>query len=263
VEPAAQIAKTARPAPLETKRGQVARQVEGVHTIEVKMILAAPQIDAFLKDYKLTVDDDEERNIYFFDTAQLDLLEAGIIARARRIKGDEHNSTVKFRPVDPDEVSKRWSRLEGFKLEADASEKGVDKSASLTLPVEKGRIKRAIAGTRGIGDLFDEKHIDFLNDLGGKAVRKAWGGRAIDFDRLTVFGPITANRWECVNLPCPRRVTAELWRRGDGDRLMELSMRFPRDHAAFAMAGFAAMLDEVGVERDREAKTKTRWALVN
>jgi len=194
-----------------------------VNTIEVKMILVAAQIDAFLKDYKLTVDDDEERTIYFFDTAQLDLLEAGIIARARRIKGDEHNSTVKFRPVEPDEVAKCWSRLEGFKLEADASEKGVDKSASLTLPVEKGRIKRAIAGQMEIRDLFDQKHVDFLNDVGGNAVRKAWRGKAIDFDRLTVFGPIKAHRWECVNLPCPRQVTAELWKRG----------------AAFCMAGFS------------------------
>jgi hypothetical protein len=152
--------------------------------------------------------------------------------------------------------------LPGFKLEADASEKGVDKSASLTLPVEKGLIKRAVAGKMGIGGLFDEKHFDFLNDVGGRAVHKAYAGKATDFDRLEVFGPIMAHRWECVNLPCPGRVAAELWEREGGDRLMELSMRFPRDHAAFVIAGFGAMLDEVGIERDREAKSKTRWALV-
>src|SRR5262249_39405818 len=144
------------------------------------------------------------------------------------------------------------SALAGFKLEADASEKGIDRSASLTLPVERGLIKRAVAGESAIGLLFAKKHSKFLNDIGRKT---------IDFDRLTTFGPITAQRWESVHLPCPWPVTAELWQRTDKSRLMELSMRCPASHGAFAIAGFGALLHEVGVERNKDEKSKTRWAL--
>ena len=46
---------------------------------------------------------------------------------------------------------KDWIKFEGVKLGADASEKGVVRSASLTMPVEKSLIKRVAAGKNGIG----------------------------------------------------------------------------------------------------------------
>jgi hypothetical protein len=42
---------------------------------------------------------------------------------------------------------------------------------------------------------------------------------------------------------------------------MELSIRCPASHAAFATFGFKGLLDDIGVQRDVEAKSKTRWAL--
>jgi hypothetical protein len=126
-------------------RDQVARQVAGSTGIEVKATIPGDQVDAALYRFNLTVDNDQERYIYFFDTPDLELLKAGIITRARRIVGDQHDSTVKFRPVVPSNIPPEWSKLKGFKLEADASEKGVVRSASLTLPVEKGLIKRVVA----------------------------------------------------------------------------------------------------------------------
>ena len=135
-------------------RNKVADKVAGVDAIEIKITIPDAQVEPALSRYGLTVDNDEERYIYFFDTPDLDLFKAGMIARARRIVGDAHDSTVKFRPVVPGEVSERWRAFEGFKLEADASETGVVKSASLTMPVEKGLIKRVVAGTAGIAKLF-------------------------------------------------------------------------------------------------------------
>ena len=40
------------------------------------------------------------RLIYFYDTPDLDLFNAGVVMRARLVKGDADNSTVKFRPVE-------------------------------------------------------------------------------------------------------------------------------------------------------------------
>ena len=98
--------------------------------------------------------DDNERYIYFFDTPELELFEQGVIARARRIVGAEHDSTIKFRPVDPDSVPALWRKYSGFKIEADSGDKGVVKSASLTMPVAKGQIKRVVAGKEPIASLF-------------------------------------------------------------------------------------------------------------
>ena len=233
-------------------REQVAREIAGVDAIEIKVTIPDAQIEEALNRYALSVDNDEERFIYFFDTPDLALFEAGVIARARRIIGDQHDSTVKFRPVNPSEVSATWRACEGFKLEADASETAVTKSASLTKPVAKGLIKQVIAGTKGIGKLFTREQDEFL---------AAMGRQPIDYDALRVLGPLTANRWKFTAPACPWPITAELWKRSDGARLMELSIKAPAVQAAVAIGGFMALLAEVGAERDAAQQTKTRWAL--
>ena len=230
----------------------IAKQVAGVGAIEVKATVPDHQIDVALTRYGLTVDNDEERYIYFFDTPARDLSAAGIVARARRIVGGQHDSTVKFRPVVPAEVSKAWTKLAGFKLEADASEKGIVKSASLTMPVAKGLIKKVVAGDKPIGELFTKEQRELLRSV---------GGREIDFDSLSCFGPLEAHRWKFDEPGCPWRITAELWKRGDGARLMEVSIKCPIAHAAVAVAGFMAFLAEVGAEQDAEQQSKTRWSL--
>lgn len=202
-----QITATSVPIRGAATRDQVARTVTGVDAIEVKATIPHVQIDGALARYDLTVDNDQERYIYFFDTPQRDLLKVGVITRARRVVGGQHDSTVKFRPVVPAEVSSDWAKFEGFKLEADASEKGVIRSASLTVPVAKGVIKQVAAGRTPIEALFSKKQAQFLNTIGGQTV---------DFGRLAVFGPLKAHRWQFKDPACPWPITAELWRRQDG-----------------------------------------------
>lgn len=233
-------------------RDQVARKLAGADAVEIKATVPEHQIDAALHRYGLTVDNDEERYIYFFDTPELTLFQAGIIARARRIVGEQHDSTVKLRPVVPSEIPARWRALPGFKLEADASESGIAKSASLTMPVEKGLIKQVAAGDKGIAALFSAEQEEFLATL---------GDRHIDYGTLVLLGPLTAHRWKYEDPACPWRITAELWKREDGDRLMEMSIKGPVVQAAALIAGFMAFLAEVGAEYDREEQAKTRWAL--
>jgi hypothetical protein len=232
--------------------GKVGRQVAGADVIEVKATVAERQIEYALERFGLTVDNEEQRYIHFFDTPGLELLASGIIARARRTVGGPHDSTVKFRPVSPSEVSKEWTRLPGFKLEADASEKGVVKSASLTVPLEKGLIKRVVAGTKNLGVLFGKDQLRFLQTI---------GKRTVDFETLCIFGPLIAHRWQFADPACPWEITAELWIRQDNARMMEFSIKAPAVQAAVAIAGFMAFLAEVGAEKNAEEQTKTRWAL--
>jgi len=235
-----------------TSQGKVAQLVAGVDAIEIKVTVQDAHVDAALQRYGLTVDNDEERYIYFFDTTDLALFSRGVVARARRVVGDQHDSTVKFRPVTPGEVPDRWRAFEGFKLEADASETGMLKSASLTMPVAKGLIKRVVGGDAAIEKLFTREQEAFLASI---------GGRHVDYASLNVFGPLQSHRWKFDDPACPWTITAELWKRADAARLMELSIKAPVVQAAVAIAGFTAHLAEIGAARDIEQQTKTRWAL--
>jgi hypothetical protein len=233
-------------------RGLVGQRVAGVDAIEIKATIPDAQIDGALTRYNLTVDNDQERYIYFFDTPDLKLYKAGMIARARRIVGGQHDSTVKFRPVAPTEVPASWRAFDSFKLEADASETALTKSASLTMPVAKGLIKQVVAGAKEITRLFTKEQEEFLSTIGKQAV---------DWSALRILGPLEAHRWKFEDPACPWEMTAELWKRDDGVRLLEVSIKVPVVQAAAAIAGFMAFLAETGAERDLEQQTKTLWAL--
>lgn len=233
-------------------RGHYARLLAGAEAIEIKATIPQRQIADARDRYKLTTRNDDDRYIYFFDTEHLHLLRAGIIARARRVVGKEHDSTVKFRPVDPLKVDKRWRKYRGFKIEADASEEGAVKSASFSMPVEKGLIKRVVAGEKRIAAIFTQEQEAFLREMAGTAP---------DLGTLSVLGPLRAQRWDFEDPSCPWPITAELWSREDGAMLMEASVKAPAIQAAAVMAGFMAFLAEVGAERDRQQQAKTRWAL--
>ena len=233
-------------------QGKFALAVAGAEAIEIKATIPDHQIGQALSRFGLTAGNDEERYIYFFDTPALDLLAAGIIARARRVVGDAHDCTVKFRPIDPKNVGRKWRRYPYFKIEVDASETALVKSASFSMPVPKRQIKRVAGGRKAISAIFSAEQEEFLETI---------AGRTIDFGRLAVLGPLIAQRWQLVDPGCPWPITAELWKRGDGKRLMELSIKAPVLQAAVAVGGFMAFLAEVGAERDQSQQTKTHWAL--
>jgi hypothetical protein len=239
--------KTASP-----PQGHYARLTTGADRIEIKATVPQSGIANALRRYKLTRSNDEQRLVYFFDTPDQALLESGIIVRARRVIGDQHDSTIKFRPVDADKLPQDWRKYSGFKIEVDASEKGLVKSASFSMPVRRGLIKRVAAGKERNGKLFTPEQEKFLEDT---------AGRNIDFDHVVMLGPLKAQRWDFVDPACPWPITAELWERADGAQLMEISVKAPTAQAAAVMAGFMAFLTEVGAERDTNQQAKTRWAM--
>ncbi len=233
-------------------QGRLAQAMEGASTIEIKATVPHHQIKPALKRFGLKFEPGAKRFIYFFDTPALDLMHAGIIVRARRTLGDAHDSTVKFRPVVPDKVSSKWNKYNDFKIEADASEKGLVKSASFSMPVERGLIKRVAVGKRSPARLLTPQQEAFLKEM---------TGHKVDFSKIVALGPITAHRWKVDSPACPWPITAELWQREDGALLMEASIKSPAVQAAAAVGGFMAYLAEAGAEQDNEQQTKTRWAL--
>jgi hypothetical protein len=233
-------------------RGRVARLVAGAGTVEIKATIPQKQIRSGLARFGLSERNTEQRFIYFFDTPDLSLFRAGVIARARRIVGQQHDTTIKIRPVQPENVPAKWHEERGFKIEADASEKGVVRSASLTKPVAKGLIKRVGAGNEPMKSLMHERQELFLLEV---------APARYDFAELVVLGPIEAWRWKFADPGLPWPITAELWKREDGATILEVSTKTPAAQAAAAGAGFFAFLRELGAKRDILQEAKTRWAL--
>lgn len=231
--------------------GHYAQIMAGADAVEIKATIPAKQIAAALQYYQLQLDD-VQRFVYFFDTPDLKLFKAGVIGRARRVVGGTHDSTIKFRPVNPDEVPGLWRKYSGFKIEADTSDRGVVKSVSLTMPVPKGLIKKVAAGKAPIAHLFTEEQQLFL---------LAMAEKKFDYSKVVMFGPMQTWRWKFENAGLPWPITAELWQRADKARMLEVSIKVPVAQAACATAGFMAFMAEVGAERDPGQLAKTKWAL--
>ena len=238
--------------PYVSAAGKMARQTSGADAVEVKATIEDDDIRASLKDLSLDPKKAVTRFVYFFDTPRLDLFRSGVIVRARRTPGESHDSTIKIRPVRAGQVPAKWHKEKGFKLEADAGESGIVRSASLSNPVAKGLIKDVSAGKTPLSALFGEAQKLFLAEM--CRIR-------YDLDKLALLGPIEVLWWKIVHPGVPVPMTAELWTREDKKAMLEASIRVPASQAAFANAGFNAFLAEFGAERDNAQQAKTRWAL--
>ena len=115
--------------------------VRGADSIELKLTL--PDTSYRSAAAALDVDPLEAqiRQVFFFDTPDLDLNRVGVVARARRVQGREHDSVIKLRPVVPADLPAELRELPEFVVEVDALPGGYVCSASL-----KGRLPTTAVG---------------------------------------------------------------------------------------------------------------------
>lgn len=235
-----------------------ARPFVGMDRVEIKVTIRPDQELRAERAMKVNEDTADVRVIYFYDTPDLDLFEAGVVMRARLVKGDDDDSTVKFRPkeaMSSAEVCGRaheWAGLEGFKLEADCVGDRIACSASLTQLQQRDEIDEVAEGRRAIDKLFSREQERFLAEFYGEP---------IDFGRLCVMGPIRVLRWKLEHKRFDHELTVEEWRLPNGDDLVEVSIKTTPDEAADAQAAFNAHLEELGLDPAGAQETKTRTAL--
>ena len=201
---------------------------------------------------KLDEDSADVRVIYFYDTPRLDLFRAGVALRARLVKGDDDDSTVKFRPVDAVAIPEEWKEREGFKLEADCAGTRVVCSASLTVVQRRDEIDEVAEGKRPIHRLFSKEQERFLG---------AFYRGTVDFEKVRVMGPIRVLRWKSEHDDFPHELTTEEWRLPNGDDLVEVSIKVPPAEAATAAKAFDRHLRTLGLDPQGAQETKTRTAL--
>jgi hypothetical protein len=220
--------------------------------VEIKLTIRPDQ--ELLAERAMGVSEDtaDNRLVYFYDTTDLDLFKVGLVLRARLVKGDTDDSTVKVRPVEAASIPEDWQRSKGFKLEADWVGDQVVCSASLTALQKRDEIDDVAEGKRAIGKLFSEDQECFL--------REFYKG-PVDFAELRVMGPIRVLRWKPKHETFPHELTLEEWRLPNGEDLVEVSIKAPPKEAYQAREEFCTHLRELGLDPEGAKDTKTRTAL--
>jgi hypothetical protein len=220
--------------------------------VEIKVTIRPDQELRSSRVMELDEDTADVRVVYYYDTPKLDLFDAGIALRARLVKGDDDDSTVKFRPVDASSISKEWRQQNGFKLEADCVGERIVCSASLTATQKRDEIDEVARGERPIAKLFSKEQERFLSEF---------CSRRVDFERLCVMGPIRVLRWELKHKGFAHELTVEEWRLPDGEDLVEVSIKTSPDQAPQARKDFDKYLRSLGLDPQGAQETKTRTAL--
>ena len=196
--------------------------------------------------------DAQIRQVFFFDTPDLALNEAGVVARARRVQGRGDDSVVKLRPVVPEDLSKKLRRLPDFGVEVDAMPGGFVCSGSMKQRLEKPIVRKRILGGGSLSSLFSKEQRAFF-------AKHAPEG--LELDELSILGPIFVLKLRVSPKELGRRLVGEIWLYPDGSRIVELSTKCLPAEAFDVAAQLRAFLKQRGLAPADEQQTKTKKAL--
>ena len=226
--------------------------LHGADTAELKLTI--PESDRFATLRALGVDplDARIRQVFFFDTAELTLNTAGVVARARRIQDAAADTVVKLRPVAPEDLREDLRADASFGVEVDAMPGGYVCSASFKGSSTNEDVKATAEGSRPVRKLYS------------KAQRAFYAEHAPDgigLDDLAVLGPITVLKLKLRPTGFARKLALELWMYPDGSRILELSTKCAPTEAFQVAAETRAYLAGLGLDVGGEQQTKTATAL--
>jgi hypothetical protein len=193
------------------------------------------------------------RQVYFFDTPDLDLDRAGVVVRARRTQGKPDDSVVKLRPVVPADLPPELRAQKEFGVEVDALPGGYVCSASFKHKHDSGNVVRqAIAGNGGVSRLFSKEQRAFFGEHAPDG---------IELDELSILGPVHVLKLKFSPEGYDRKLVTELWLCPDGSRILELSTKCEPNEGFQVAAETRAYLASRDVNLFGEQETKTRTAL--
>jgi len=223
-----------------------------IGAVEIKITARIEDEDLILDYLKRSKEEPETRTIYFFDTPDLGLFEAGVLLRARKRPGED-DSTVKLRPVDPAKIPINWVKTEGFEIEMDRVGDREVISAKLGSLQKNGEIDDVIEGTRPLRKLFTKDQERLIEEF---------SPATITWDALTPMGPINVSKWKVEFDEFDYEIVVERWKLPDKSDLVELSIKAEPGKAVQASEDFLAFLAKRGLAIDGDQQTKTRGALM-
>jgi hypothetical protein len=233
---------------------QLLELVKDADSVELKLTVPEESHRSTIAALGLDPLEAQIRQVFFFDTSDLALNEAGVVARARRIQGGNADSVVKLRPVVPAELPADVRRSRRFVVEVDAMPGGYVCSGTLKGQLPSEAVLRSVSGEKRLSKLFSKEQQNFF-------AAHAPGGLTID--DLSVLGPIFVLKLK-LKLPAgalSRRIVVEMWLYPDGSRILELSAKCSPDQALTVAVELRQYLEGVGIETSGQQQTKTKTAL--
>jgi hypothetical protein len=225
---------------------------KGADSVELKVTVPDEDRSSTIAALDMDRLDAYLREVYFFDTPDLALDAAGVVARARRSQGRPDDSVVKLRPVEPPDLPPKLRETEDFGVEVDAMPGGFVCSGSYKARVGRNKVRPAVRGERPLRKLFTKEQRAFFEEHAPDGV---------DIDGLAILGPVIVAKIKWQPDDYDRKIVAELWNYPDGVRILELSTKCAPDEAIQVAAETRAYLDGRGVDLSGEQQTKTRTAL--
>jgi hypothetical protein len=223
-----------------------------VDSLELKLTVPATSTRHLMRTLQVDPLDAQVRQVVFFDTPDLALNEAGLVVRARRVQGVGDDSTVKLRPVVPDQLSPALRRSPSFGLEIDAMPGGFVCSGSMVNDRAPIDVRAVLLGEKPIKKLYTKEQRAFYGEHAPDG---------LDLDQLSMLGPITVFKLKWKPKDFPRRIVAEMWLYPDGSRILELSTKCTPPEAFQVAAESRNFLNAKGIDTQTEQTTKTRTAL--
>jgi hypothetical protein len=228
---------------------QLAEQAD---SIELKLTMPERNYRSAAAALGLDPLDAQIRQVYFFDTPELALEEAGVVVRARRIQGRDADTVVKLRPVEPQQMPAELRASPSFGIEVDAMPGGFVCSASMKAKVSDSSVRRTLAGKQPQRKLFSKEQRGFF---------AAHAPSGLTIDGLAVLGPILVLKLKVSPDTFSRRVVIEMWLYPDGSRVAEVSTKCTPSEALTVAAEARAFLESKGIDTEGEQQTKTKAAL--
>ncbi len=193
------------------------------------------------------------RQVFFFDTPDLRLNQAGVVARARRIQGRDSDSVVKLRPVVPSELPAEVRASPNLVVEVDAMQGGSYVcSAAMKGILPPNTVRETVLEGKPLRKLFSKEQRAFFT---------AHAPDGIALDDLSVLGPIFVLKLKTYPETFGRKLVAEMWLYPDGSRVVELSAKCLPGEGMELAADMRKLFADKGIDISGEQQTKTKAAL--
>jgi hypothetical protein len=223
-----------------------------VDSVELKLTIPESQQRSAVTALGLDPLDAQIRQVFFFDTLDLQLDRQGVVVRARRVQKKGDDTVVKLRPVVPGDMPAELRSSADFVVEVDAMPGGFVCSGTLKRSLPKPTVREATSGDRPLRKLFSKKQRSFFADHAPAGV---------ELDDLAILGPIFVLKLRSFPKEFDRKLVAEVWLYPDDSRVLELSTKCDPSEAFQVAAETRAFLTKRGIDASGEQQTKTRKAL--
>jgi hypothetical protein len=221
-------------------------------SVELKVTLPANNHRATVRALGLDPLTAQIRQIFFFDTPDLRLNQAGLAVRARRVQGRSGDSVVKLRPVVPGELPDDVRHSASLNVEVDAMPGGYVCSASMKGKLRNAEVLEAVHGDRALRKVFSKEQ---------RAFYAAHAPEGLELEQLSVLGPVFVLKDVHEPREFGRRLVAEVWLLPDGSRILELSTKCLPSETFQVAVEARAYLEGRGLDLSADPQTKTKTTL--